>query len=809
MAAIWPVDYGFDCLKAREADIRASEGSNEDTTRMRAIDTVVFEILGWDRTTVETEKFCRGNGFADYVFHREQSVVLVLEAKKDGEAFVLPNRSYGKRPVSFDLIAQECPSAEAAMAQAIGYAAQLGSKYVAISNGHQWLLTLCFVANQPLRKRSVFIFESVGAIVDRFDQFWKCFSPDGAFSNTAAEELLECRKAPPPPKLASQIPNYPAPADRNVIANELSVVLKILWEDLNKEEDRDFLEDCYVTPDISDDALALAKELIDARRRSDEIEMSEALDAKHVPNLIHDYATDKPIVVLGRIGHGKSTLLKYLRLVKAAETLKKYIQININFIDRPDAREDVGSYCLNQVESQLDEKYKIVIDEDGFSRGVLGYDLQKYKSSSEGKLFADDQFNYKRHEVSHIVKLQQDRHNYLAKVFRHLKKGRGYSIAIFFDNLDRRVDPIQEEAFLKASAMARDWGCLVFVCLRPSTFFRSKGDGVLDSLAPKTISVVSPKLSVVLKKRFRYARRLAEGENIRGKIGRAAVLDPSLTFDLPRVVEFLECCERSFFKNRKLSLLFEAVSNGDIREALRYVGDVLVSQHFNTKKILEFIEQEEDYVISDHEAQRALLYGDSFHYDPSRSVFVNLFDTLHADPMEHFSRFLTLHYLNRIGQGPPARGYCSIQSVSQYLCQLGYSDGHAKQTIEFLYSKKCCEPRIPEVVWTAVGDGDIRITNLGRYHTAHLICTFEYLDAVVVDTPIINATLKKIIRDEWDILSRIDRAKMFADYLQDCSQAMRDADAIAAWSQVYTELNKDFGFVRLRADRARERRASE
>ena len=150
---------------------------------------------------------------------------------------------------------------------------------------------------------------------------------------------------------------------------------------------------------------------------------------------------------------------------------------------------------------------------------ALGYDLQKYRSTSEGKLFADDEYNYKRNEVSHIVKLQQDQHTYLAKVFRHLRKGRGQSISIFFDNLDRRVDPIQEEAFLKASAMARDWGCLVFVCLRPSTFFRSKGDGVLDSLAPKTISVVSPKLSVVLKKRFRYARRLAKGENIKGKIG--------------------------------------------------------------------------------------------------------------------------------------------------------------------------------------------------------------------------------------------------------------------------------------------------
>ena len=296
-----------------------------------------------------------------------------LEAKKNGETFLLPNRAYGSRPVSFDLISEECPAAEAAMGQAIGYAAQLGAKYVAISNGHQWLLTLCYVAQQPLRRRSVFIFESFEAITKRFDQFWKCFSREGVYSNTASEELLECRKAPPPPKLSSLIQNYPVPADRNVIANELSVVLKILWEDLNKDEDEDFLEQCYVTPDVSEDALALAKELIEARRKSDEIEAAESLDSKHVPRLILDYVTDRPIVLLGRIGHGKSIFLKYLQMVKARETLKKYVQVNINFIDRPDSREDVGPFCLHQVVAQLDNKYQIDIYEDGFARLALGY----------------------------------------------------------------------------------------------------------------------------------------------------------------------------------------------------------------------------------------------------------------------------------------------------------------------------------------------------------------------------------------------------------------------------------------------------
>ena len=82
---------------------------------------------------------------------------------------------------------------------------------------------------------------------------------------------------------------------------------------------------------------------------------------------------------------------------------------------------------------------------------------------------------------------------FLRKVIHHIKFARNSSVAIFFDNLDRRSESIQEEAFLRASAIARDWASLVYVCLRPNTFYRSKTFGVLDSVAPLVINVVSPR----------------------------------------------------------------------------------------------------------------------------------------------------------------------------------------------------------------------------------------------------------------------------------------------------------------------------
>ena len=88
--AHWTVEFGFEQFKKHIDTIRAAESSNEATTRMRAIDTVLFEVLGWDKTRVECERFCRASGFADYAFQDGRSPCLILEAKRQGKTFILP-----------------------------------------------------------------------------------------------------------------------------------------------------------------------------------------------------------------------------------------------------------------------------------------------------------------------------------------------------------------------------------------------------------------------------------------------------------------------------------------------------------------------------------------------------------------------------------------------------------------------------------------------------------------------------------------------------------------------------------------------
>ena len=52
---MWIADLGFEKLRKHRALIEAAKGTSEAATRLRAVDTILFDILGWDKATVEPE----------------------------------------------------------------------------------------------------------------------------------------------------------------------------------------------------------------------------------------------------------------------------------------------------------------------------------------------------------------------------------------------------------------------------------------------------------------------------------------------------------------------------------------------------------------------------------------------------------------------------------------------------------------------------------------------------------------------------------------------------------------------------------
>jgi len=298
----------------------------------------------------------------------------------------------------------------------------------------------------------------------------------------------------------------------------------------------------------------------------------------------------------------------------------------------------------------------------------------------------------------------------------------------------------------------------------------------------------------MVSRRLRYAKTFAQGESLPDGKRRRTIFDSALSFELPQVAAFLECCAKSFQSEKPLAELFDAVSNGNARDLLTYVYQVLTSGHLNTDKILDKLAAG-NYRMPDFEALRALLFGDSLHYDPSRSPFINLFDIERADPSEHFSRYIILSFLLSAPEGHPSYGYVPLETILKYCCQLGFSQEHALATVRFIFDKRCCEPRTPIDEWTDLVDS-LKITAKGKYHIVRLVCLFQYMDAITIDTPILDSAAQLAIRDEPNINDRLVRCQRFVEYLDGCSRSIQDGGFQNQWVMTRDAVQKDIQRVR-------------
>lgn len=70
--------------------------------------------------------------------------------------------------------------------------------------------------------------------------------------------------------------------------------------------------------------------------------------------------------------------------------------------------------------------------------------------------------------------------------------------------------------------------------------------------------------------------------------------------------------------------------------------------------------------------------------------------------------------------------------------------------------------------------------------------TFVYLDAVVVDTPIVDESVASIIADKEDIEMRLDRVKIFTDYLGRSWESFRGDGHAFDWDEVRQQLDRDY-----------------
>jgi len=774
---------------------------NEATTRLLLIDKLFFDCLGWDKKDVKLEESENGE-YSDYTFSATRRV-LIVEAKKEGVYFDVPIE---RERIEYSLrsLSRDSANIRIAMEQVSGYCQQRGISYAVITNGHQ---LIAFVATKndgtsPLDGKAL-VFSSIELMLSYFKELWNSLSKEGIMKKYLSHKLSGDKITNLPQKLSSSIQDYPGNRIRNIFQTDLQIVSELIFEDLTKaaELEKQFLEECYCQSGALSQYSLASKNILQARYTSlfdSDVSSPTTVSATSKRGLsssiLAESLSRRPILLIGDVGVGKTTFIRNLISVKANEIFENAITLYIDLGSQGTLSTTIKDFVLQDILRQLLEDYGVDINERNFIRGVYHKEIERFKKGIFGDLLESNPDRYKEKEIEFLEKNILNVEQHLKSSLEHIEKARQRQVVIIIDNADQRTEEVQQESFLIAQEFSEHWPATVFVALRPETFHHSMKQGVMSGYHPKAFTISPPRIDSVLKTRFNFALKISSGEI------KIKSLREGTSIRLEKLSSIIKVFLYSLEKNEELLVFIDNISAGNVRIALDIVKGFFGSGHVDTEKIIKIYNETGRYLIPLHEFLRAVIYGDNEYYNPHiHNNIYNLFEISTNDNKEHFLLPLIIAILSSHNFKTETDGFIETSLVYQELQGLGYTPEQIDFAIIRGSSDKLIETagrKIPKN--NEDMPRSLRATTVGLYHLNNLINSFSYLDAVIVDTVILDKDIYDKILDVKDIEFRIERVETFKTYLDRAWAKVSKARSIFDWESKSVELFNNINYIKAR-----------
>jgi hypothetical protein len=547
----------------------------------------------------------------------------------------------------------------------------------------------------------------------------------------------------------------------------------------------DFLKHCYAPSGALSQHALISKQILQARYSNlfeKELGGPAIQPAQTKHGITEEFAKDilaaslkrRAIILLGDVGVGKSIFIRNLVRVEGREIFEKAITLYIDFGKEPALAGDLENFVLRRCASQLLKDHKIDIEENNFVRGVYHADLLRFSKGIYGPLASSNPEAYAQKEIEFLREHVQDKAGHLRACLNQISKGHKRQVVIFLDNVDQRPIDFQERAFLIGQGLAEGWPATVFISLRPDTFYQSKTRGSLAAYQPRVFTIAPPRVDQVITLRLEFVlEQLRSTHTFQS-------LSSGVSIGSGTLNEYIEVLLKSFRKSKYLIEFIDNLSGGNTRKALEFITSFIGSGHVNAEKILRVASEVGTYTIPIHEFTRAVIYGDFEQFDPTASPIVNLFDISRPDGKEHFLLGNILAFVERSGDHG-AEGFVETAKVYDFCQSLGFVPSQIDFSLQRARFKSLVDtaPRFVE------GPPEsYRITTAGAYTFKELPKEFSYVDAMIIDTPIVDAEYRRRTVNVSDIGQRLDRMDMFIKYLDEQYLPLTSQSVVFDWPSI-------------------------
>jgi GTPase SAR1 family protein len=457
-----------------------------------------------------------------------------------------------------------------------------------------------------------------------------------------------------------------------------------------------FYRECYCdTGELSRDAL-ISEEILKARyaalfaKSEDAPQLQPAAKAGAVPSLSTQVVTEsiarRPIVLLGDAGVGKTSFLENLMEVRAPQEFARAVHIYVDLGSKAALAFDIRRFVIDEIERQLMKRYGVDIYEHNFVRGVYDLEVKRFRSSFKAAIYKSNKGKLDDQLMGRLDALVNDKAEHLRCSIQHVARARTRQIVIMLDNADQRAADVQQSAFIIAQEMARNWDALVFISVRPHTFFQSKRAGALSAYPHKVFTILPPRPELVIEKRLVFALKIAEGTI-------APELLHGVRVNLGNIAAFIRVLLYLLRVNDDLKEILTNITAGNIRAVVEFITHFIGSPNVEAEKIVEFDAQRRQYVIPIHEFSKAAILGDYSHYVGNTSLAMNVFDVQTADKKEHFLCLMIVAYIVADNTAKDRDGFIGTNIIIQEMQRWAFIPEQTKGALRTLTNKRLIEQR--------------------------------------------------------------------------------------------------------------------
>jgi GTPase SAR1 family protein len=762
------------------------ESVNEAETRLKLIDKVLFDVLGWTHNDVQVEERVSEDGnttYADYVV-RTASTAFVLEAKKAGVVFKTQAKDRRLKLTKTNIHGE----LEEAVLQARDYCRKLGVQFAVVTNGNQWVI---FPANRTdqvtFHNSYALVFNSLDSILlSDYSEFIDLLSRTAVVNSSLENLLLGYSEDQIEGRRLRNFFQSPRSESRNSIYPLIETAITTSFSDTITEMDPDLFERCYVnSPEkIKFDRrinmhISKSQHLFSAQP----IRPMQRKDANFLKDRIRSLQTkSRPlaIVILGSVGAGKTTFLHYTRNVTASSVFEKkkgqaYPHwIAINFLKFTNDKMPVD-FIYEGIK-------EYIIDDDYFSdyNGCISKAYEKEITAirkGPAFLIAQDQEKFAQLITN---KLTEDYENIKPYVDKLLSYAASQApIFLVIDNIDQLDEKLQSSIFTEAVAFSSKLNINLVIALRSSTYVEHRNSPAFNAFDFDPILIEPPKIEAVLSRRFFLATNLISGES--GDF----ISENGMKVHVSDLAVLIELIQSSVLGTDVGSLL-EVLASGDVRNALRMTREFIEHGYSNPGKAYNTHKSGGKYTLPKHEALRAILLGNQSVYNEAFSPIGNPYDSHLERTTLQLTRLFVLTALVQYSSDASFQYLDGIE-INKYLRTVGIGDEVALKVLNDLCRFRFCYTG-------GHGPADFKSSyypsRLGGYIIRDLISNFMFVENIMMDTFVadekvwenLNALGRQISNSYHSrtirVYYRIERVKAFHAYMTDlysvlCDEAIR------------------------------------